>query len=157
MSGLIHTSEMVQVGYVVKDIEQTKKKYAEFFGVEVPPAIPATEGEKKFDVTQTEYLGKKCPKIDAKLAFFHVGGVMDIELIEPNEEPSIWSEYLKESGEGLQHIAFVVDDIDECIANCEAFGMKLIQRGNFSAGDGRYAYMDASDSLKTCVELLERW
>lgn len=157
MSGILGTQEMVQVGYIVKNIEETKEKYAEFFGVPVPPTIDGTGGSPRFSVTQTEYMGKPGPQINAKLAFFHVGGAMDIELIEPNEENSMWREFLNEHGEGIQHIAFVVDDIDDRIQQCEAFGMKLLQRGNFEAGDGRYAYMDATDTLKTVVELLERW
>jgi 4-hydroxyphenylpyruvate dioxygenase-like putative hemolysin len=82
---------------------------------------------------------------------------MAIELIEPNEVPSLWSDWLKEHGEGIQHIAFVVDNIDKTIPHCEAFGMEVLQTGNFAAGDGRYAYMDATKDLKTIIELLERW
>lgn len=157
MNGLLDTQEMVQVGYIVKNIEETKKKYAEFFGIPVPPTIVATGGEPKFEVTQTRYKGKAAPKINGKLAFFHVGGAMDIELIEPNEEPSIWKEYLDHYGEGMQHVAYVVDNIDEKIARCEEFGMRVVQKGNFEAGDGRYAYLDAENNLKTIIELLERW
>ncbi len=157
MSGILGTKVMVQVGFIVRDIEATKSKFAEFFGVPVPPTIIATEGIEKFDVTQTVYGGKFEPEIDAKLAFFEVGGEMAIELIQPNEKDSIWKKHLDEKGEGIQHIAFVVDNIDERIKTCEAFGMTMVQKGNFSAGDGRYAYMDGADALKTCVELLERW
>lgn len=156
MESLIGTREMVQVGYIVKDIEETKKKYAEFLGVPVPEAMDGTGGEEKFHITKTKYKGKDCPKINAKLAFFHVGGAMDIELIEPNEEPSIWRDFLDQEGEGLQHVAFVVDSIDECVAKCEAFGLKVVQEGYFAAGDGRYAYLDG-EALKTVIELLERW
>jgi 4-hydroxyphenylpyruvate dioxygenase and related hemolysins len=157
MSGILGTKVMVQVGFIVRDIESTKNKFAEFFGVPVPPTIIATEGNKKFGITQTVFEDKFEPEIDAKLAFFEVGGEMSIELIEPNEKNSIWKNHLDEKGEGIQHIAFVVDSIDERVKKCEAFGMKVVQKGNFSAGDGRYAYVDASDSLKTCIELLERW
>ncbi|WP_343250853.1 VOC family protein [Diplocloster hominis] len=157
MQGLLNTRQMVQVGYIVKDIETTKKKYAEFLGVPVPPTMQSTGGEAGFKVTRTVYKDQEAPHIDSKLAFFNVGGPMDIELIEPNEAESIWRDYLEKYGEGIQHIAFVVDDLDECIENCEKFGMKMIQKGYFAAQDGRYAYMDAYDSLKTVVELLERW
>jgi catechol 2,3-dioxygenase-like lactoylglutathione lyase family enzyme len=157
MDGLMNTRVMVQVGYIVRDIEATKRKYAEFFGVDVPETVDGTEGPAKFSVTQTTYKGKKNPEINAKLAFFEVGGVMAIELIEPNETPSLWRDWLEEHGEGIQHIAFVVDSIDETIPRCEAFGMNVLQTGNFAAGDGRYAYMDATKDLKTIIELLERW
>jgi methylmalonyl-CoA/ethylmalonyl-CoA epimerase len=157
MDGILGTKVMVQVGFIVRDIEATKSKFAQFLNVPVPPTIIATEGIKKSEITQTFYGGKLDPEIDAKLAFFEVGGEMAIELIEPNEKDSIWRDHLKEKGEGIHHIAFVVDNIDERVKKCEAFGMTMVQKGNFSAGDGRYAYMDAAESLKTCVELLERW
>ena len=157
MDGILGTRVMVQVGMVVRDIEESKRKFAALFDVPVPETVDATEGEKKFHITQSEFMGEKNPKMNAKLAFFEVGGAMAIELIEPNEEPSTWREFLDEKGEGIHHMAFVVDDLDKRIQICEDFGMKMIQRGNFAAGDGRYAYMDASDSLKMIIELLERW
>ena len=42
------------------------------------------------------------------------------------------------------------------IENCEQWGMHLVQRGEYRRGDGRYAFLDATDSLKMFVELLER-
>lgn len=157
MKSVLNTQTMVQVGYVVKDIEATKRKYAEFFGVEVPETILANGGPEKFEITKTNYNGADAPEADAKLAFFDVGGVMAIELIEPNEKASVWRDYLDEHGESIHHVAFVVDSIEKRAADCEKFGLKVVQTGNFAAGDGKYAYIDAQDSLKTCIELLERW
>lgn len=157
MESIIGTKVMVQVGMVVRDIEVTKRKFAEFLGVPVPETIDATEGPAKFHITQSEYMGKPNPEVNSKLSFFDVGGAMAIELIEPNEQPSTWREFLDEHGEGIHHVAFVVDSIDKRMPACEEFGMKLVQKGNFAAGDGRYAYMDASGPLKMMIELLERW
>lgn len=157
MDGVLGTREMVQVGFVVRDIEATKRKFADFFGVPVPDTLLANRGEAHFRVVQTQYLGKPSPKADAKLAFFDVGSVMAIELIEPNEEPSIWRDWLDEHGEGIHHVAFVVDDMAKRVKACEDFGMTTLQTGNFAAGDGKYAYLDATKDLKTVFELLERW
>lgn len=156
MDGVLGTREMVQVGFVVRDVEATKRKFAEFFGVPVPDTLLANRGEAHYHVVQTRYLGKPSPKSEAKLAFFEVGGAMAIELIEPNEEPSIWRDWLDEHGEGIHHVAFVVDDMEKRIQSCEAFGMTTLQTGNFAAGDGCYAYMDATRDLKTVFELLVR-
>lgn len=157
MDGILGTKVMVQVGMIVRDIEATKKKFAALFDVPLPETLNGTGGPEKFHITQSEYMGEQNPEINAKLAFFEVGGAMAIELIEPNETPSTWREFLDTHGEGIHHVAFVVDSIDKRVIECEKFGMKLVQKGNFAAGDGRYAYMDASDSLKTIIELLERW
>ncbi len=157
MDGIMGTRTMVQVGFVVNDIEAVKSKFAALFDVPVPETLLANRGEGHFHVTQTNYLGQPSPKSEAKLAFFEVGGAMAIELIEPNDEPSIWRDWLNEHGEGIHHVAFVVDDMEKRIKACEDFGMKTLQTGNFAAGDGRYAYMDATKDLKTVLELLERW
>jgi hypothetical protein len=59
------------------------------------------------------------------------------------------------NGEGVHHIAFNVNSMDEAIKNCKEFGMTLEQRGEFAGGDGRYAYVDARKDLKIVLELLE--
>lgn len=36
MTGVVGTHLVAQVGFIVKDVEETKKKWAEFLGVDVP-------------------------------------------------------------------------------------------------------------------------
>ena len=78
---------------------------------------------------------------------------MDIELIEPDEQPSVWRDVLNEKGEGVHHIAFVIKGMKEKLIALDGEGMKLMQKGEYTGG--RYAYVDAVDQLKTIVELLE--
>ena len=40
MAGVLGTHMLAQVGFIVKDVEETKKKWAAFLGVEVPPTQP---------------------------------------------------------------------------------------------------------------------
>ncbi len=86
-------------------------------------------------------------------AFFKVGENLDIELIEPDQEPSVWRDFLNEKGEGIHHIAFVIKGMKEKIAVLEASGMRLTQTGEYTGG--RYAYVEAYDDLKCLIELLE--
>ena len=102
--------------------------------------------------THGEFNGEPCPA-RAKLAFFHVGDTLDIELIEPDHTPSVWRNVLDEKGEGVHHIAFVINGMKEKFVKLDAQGMKLMQRGEYTGG--RYAYVDAVSQLKTIVELLE--
>ena len=39
MAGIVGTSLVAQVGFIVRDVETTKRKWAEFLGVEVPETI----------------------------------------------------------------------------------------------------------------------
>ncbi|MCL2016218.1 MAG: VOC family protein [Defluviitaleaceae bacterium] len=151
MAGVLGTNVLTQVAVIVRDIEATKAKYAEFFGIEPPPTVNAGE----FAVTQTEYNGNPAPNAKCKMAFFSVGGNVSLELIEPNGEKSTWQDFLDEKGEGLHHIAFNVKNTNEKIAAAEQFGMKLTQRGKYGDASGEYAYLDATADLKCFIELLE--
>ncbi|MGI5885084.1 MAG: VOC family protein [Candidatus Spyradocola sp.] len=146
--GILGTKIVTQIGFVVNDIEKTSKAFADFLGVETP-AWSLTD---TIDKTHGEFNGEPCAA-RAKLAFFHVGENLDIELIEPDQTPSVWRNVLNEKGEGVHHIAFVINGMKEKILALEGNGMKLLQRGEYTGG--RYAYIDCVDQLKTIVELLE--
>jgi len=138
---------ITQVGLIVRDVEATAKAYAEVFGVDVPQ-WSLTDPE---DVAHTRYRGQPT-KARAKLAFLDMGSVQ-IELIEPVGGPSTWQEFLDEHGEGVHHIAFVVDGMGEQIDFLESKEMPLVQRGEYTGG--RYAYIDSQAQLKVILELLE--
>jgi len=146
---LLGTNVVTQIGILVHDIEKSKLDFAKFLGVE-PPEVMVTGTLKE---AQTEYKGKPS-EARAKLAFFDVGTNVTLELIEPDNDPnSTWRNDLEKNGEGFHHIAFVVKGMKECIATLEANGMPLLQKGEYTGG--RYAYHDATDSLKMVLELLE--
>lgn len=145
---ILGTQIVTQIGFIVKDIDVTKKKFAEFLGVAEPDAF-WTDGIEK---TQSEYRGKPCPA-KARLAFFKVGETLDIELIQPDEQPSVWREFLDEKGEGVHHIAFHIKGTKEKVTALNKIGMPLIQKGEYTGG--RYSYIDSCNDLKVLIELLE--
>ena len=90
------------------------------------------------------------------LAFFDVNPGLQIELIQPNEEPSTWRNFLNEHGEGMHHLAFQVKDSAAQVANAEKAGLRLVQHGTYGDGGGEYNYLEAPD-LKCIIELLESY
>jgi hypothetical protein len=139
---------VTQVGILVHDIEKTAQAYADLLGVDKPPIIVTDE----LDKTRVRYRGAPT-RARAKLAFFTVGPALDIELIQPDKEPSTWREDLDRKGEGVHHTAFVIKGMKARIADLEENGMPLLQAGEYTGG--RYAYMDANKDLKVLIELLE--
>ena len=142
MAGIIGTNVVMQVAFVVKDMEVTKKKFAEFLGLEVPDHFATEKSPDNF------VEGKPAPDVSALLAFLDVGPGLAIELIQPNGVKSVWQDVLDEQGEGFHHIAFVVDSMEEKILACEKAGMKCLQKGN------GYSYLDGRADLKCIIELL---
>lgn len=138
---------VVQVGILVCDIETKSRAWSEILGLPQPEIIVTDT----YDKTQAEYLGKPT-QARCKLAFLKMGQ-LDVELIEPIGSPSTWQAHLDEKGEGLHHIAFVIQGMKERIAYLDAKGIPLLQRGEYEGG--RYAYMDGMQQLGTVLELLE--
>ena len=145
--GILGTNVVAQIGILVHDIEATSQKFTEVFGLEKPNVIVTDEVEQ----AQTEFEGRRT-EARAKLAFFQMGN-LQLELIEPDRHPSTWRNYLDEHGEGVHHIAFVIEGMKEKIALFEQRGMPLQQKGEYKGG--RYAYLDATGPLKMIIELLE--
>ena len=152
MAGIVGTHLVAQVGFIVKDVEAAKKKWAEFLGLEVPTTQPIGA----YETTQTVYQGQPAPEAYCWMAFFDVGPGLQLELIQPNDKPSTWRSFLDEHGEGIHHVAFQVRDSKACVARAEAAGLKLVQHGVYGDGSGEYNYLDAPD-LKCVVELLESY
>ena len=149
MSALDHM-KFAQVGYIVKDIESTKESYAKLLSAPVPPSQPCGYGAAK-----TVYKGVPAPDSHCKLAFFDLTPGVQLELIEPDEGPSTWREYLDTHGEGIHHIAFFVKDMDKVIEDCIKEGMTVVQQGNYDDASGRYTYLDGNEQYKCVIELLE--
>jgi len=78
-----------------------------------------------------------------KIALAQVGGVQ-LELVQPVEGPSIYRDWLKEHGEGLHHMNFLVDDVDEACRMLSAQGFPSLQSGKFGPAEqkGAYNYVD---------------
>ena len=152
MAGVVGTNLFAQVGFIVRDVETAKRKWAAFLGVDVPETQPVGD----YSVTQTTFMGQPAPEASCLMAFFDVGPGLQLELIQPNEAPSTWRNFLNEHGEGMHHIAFQVQDSARQVANAEAAGLKLVQHGVYGDGGGEYNYLDAPE-LKCIVELLESY
>jgi methylmalonyl-CoA/ethylmalonyl-CoA epimerase len=140
-----------QIGLVVEDVEKAARAYSQFFGLDTLP-IHMTEPQEQ---AKTMYHGRPTPA-RAKMAFIALEDIT-IELIEPIDGPSTWRDFLdKNSPGGVHHIAFEVKGLDEQIKLLEQNGAALIQRGQWTGGNGgRYAYLDTVPGLAVTIELLE--
>ena len=153
MSGMLGTNIVTQIGFIVRDVEVSKRKFAAFLGVEPPECVDGGQ----YEVTGTICHGEPAPYANCLMAFFDAGPNVQIELIQPNGVKSTWQDHLDQHGEGVHHIAFQIKDMDSKIRACELAGMKCTQRGKYGNASGEYAYIDATDDLKCFIELLENY
>lgn len=141
----VELGSLGQIGVVVKDIEKVMKYYTETFGIG-----PWRTREME---TESVYRGQK-RTLRMKLAFAHLGP-LQFELIQPvGDEESIYTEFLKARGEGIQHLGFYLDNVEKTIAEFQGVGIGVIQ-GRWST-DGGFGYMDTESVGGICFEIIQR-
>ena len=145
MSGK-NLKRVTQVAIVVRDIEKTTAVWSELLGVE-KPKISETEGPES---TYMKFRGKPSEG-KAKLAFINMENLV-LEFIQPVGGPSTWQGFLEKRGEGIHHITFNVENLEETLRKLREIGVKPEQIGDFEGGC--YVYTDAKSKLGAIIELL---
>jgi methylmalonyl-CoA/ethylmalonyl-CoA epimerase len=95
---------IAHLGVAVSDLDSAMK----FFTEGLPLEVTHTE----------EYQGMK-------IAFIPIGD-SSVELLQDVSGASAIKKFLDKNGEGIHHIAYEVDDINEAISELKAKGIKLI-------------------------------
>ncbi|MEI6274874.1 MAG: methylmalonyl-CoA epimerase [Prolixibacteraceae bacterium] len=86
-------------------------------------------------------LGSKCYAIEevadqkVKTAFFKVGDTK-IELLESMDPEGPIGKFLEKKGQGVHHIAFAVDNVDEALVEAESSGIQLIDKKGRKGAEG---------------------
>jgi methylmalonyl-CoA/ethylmalonyl-CoA epimerase len=89
-------------------------------------------------------------------AFLPVGE-SEVELLESTDPEGPVAKYIEKRGQGIQHIAFRVENIDEALAELKAKGVQLIdQVPRPGAGGARIAFLHPKATHGVLVELCER-
>src|SRR5215472_949365 len=144
--------ELFHVGWVVRDCAAARRELAERLGA--GPCHDA--GAATFDAALVH---GKPTSFALRIAFMALGGIV-LELLEPLDDRSPHAEFLASRGEGLHHLAFLVTDFDEQLAavrrSAGGTPAELLIDGTAPGNPVRWAYVDASESRGTVIELLER-
>lgn len=131
------TLKIDHVGIAVKNLEETLSFYTDVLGLEVA-GTEVVEEQK------------------VKVAFLPVGD-SEIELLESTDPEGPIARFIEKNGEGIQHIAFKVDDIEEAIEALKAKGMRMIdEKPRYGAGGAQIAFVHPKSSNRVLVELTQR-
>ncbi len=137
------------IAIIVKNLEETLDTYCKLLNMDRP--LVKMTGEPQ--AAKVMYRGNSTPA-RAKQAFLQLGPLR-VEFLEPDNNPSIWREFLDNNGEGIHHISVVVDDMEEALAEFSKNQMSLIQSGEYNGG--QYAYLDSIGQFKYVIELLKNY
>ena len=78
-----------------------------------------------------------------------------IELMEPTEESSTISKYLKDHGEGIHHIAITADNIEQDLSRASAKGMKILGQIRKGSYGSKITFIHPKSLNGVLVELCE--
>ncbi len=125
------------IGIAVKSLDQAGRFYTDVLG------LPTQETETVEDQKVT-------------VAFIPVAD-SEVELLESTEPDGPVARYIESKGEGIQHIAYRVENLDEALAELKEKGVRLIdQEPRKGAGGARIAFIHPKETHGVLVELCER-
>lgn len=129
--------EIDHIGIAVNDLKEAMSIYTDILGLE----------------------SKMTEKIEEQKIIFAtilVGGVK-IELLQPTHPDGSIGKFIKKKGEGMHHIAFMVENIDESLKELSAKGVNLIdEKARIGAGGTKIAFIHPKDMKGVLIELVER-
>ncbi|MGI5998897.1 MAG: methylmalonyl-CoA epimerase [Lutispora sp.] len=125
------------IGVAVNNLEESVKFYEEILGLKLQ-GIETVEEQK------------------VKVAFLPIGDT-EIELLEATTPDSPIAKFIEKKGQGVQHVAFRVDDIEKALEEMKSLGIKLIdEKPRYGAGGARIAFLHPKSTNGLLVELCER-
>jgi methylmalonyl-CoA/ethylmalonyl-CoA epimerase len=125
------------LGIAVHSIEEAKKFFQDTLGL-------------KFQGSETVAEQK------VTTAFFPVGD-SEVELLESTAPDGPIAKYLEKRGEGIQHIAFRVENIEEALAELKEKGIRLIdEKPRLGAGGAKIAFLHPKSTHGVLIEISER-
>jgi methylmalonyl-CoA/ethylmalonyl-CoA epimerase len=135
--GLMKILKIDHLGIAVNSIDQGKDFWTQALGLD-------------FEGTETVTEQK------VTTAFLPVGE-SEVELLESTAPDGPIAKYLEKKGEGIQHVAFRVENLEEALAELKEKGIRLIdEKPRNGAGGARIAFLHPKATNGVLVELCER-
>jgi len=126
------------VGVAVKNLDEAIALYRDVLGFRLE-AVPILTERK------------------VKVAFLSTGGETNIELLEPIGGNSPVAKFLESRGEGIQHVAVRVKDIEAILAEFKRKGVVLVDDKPRAGAEGaKIAFVHPKSTKGVLLELVER-
>ena len=140
-------NEVVQIGIVVNDAASTVRRYRELLGL----------NDWRFNEVDTTNgkganfrNGEQPIEARALIAWMPLGNV-ELELIEPRDETSVYAEFLRDKGPGIHHVMFVTPDYDHCVKHMASRGVATLGSGELQ--NTRFQLFDTQAELGMICEI----
>jgi methylmalonyl-CoA/ethylmalonyl-CoA epimerase len=125
------------IGIAVSNLEESLKLYREVLGL---------------DLQGTELVEEQ----KVKVAFLPIGDT-EFELLESTDSSGPIAKYIEKKGQGVQHIALEVEDIEKAIEEMKEKGLRVIdEKPRYGAGGSKIAFLHPKSTNGVLIELCQR-
>lgn len=125
------------IGIAVKSIDQAGRFYTEALGLKIQDV--ETVADQK-----------------VRVAFLPITD-SEVELLESTQEDGPVAKFIAAKGEGIQHLAFRVENIEEALAELKAKGVRLIdEKPRLGAGGAKIAFIHPKETNGVLIEICQR-
>lgn len=125
------------IGIAVKNLDETIPYYTETLGLSV----------LKIEEVASE---------SVRVAFIDAGNVK-LELLEPMSKQSAIHSFIEKKGEGIHHIAFGVEGIEERMKELREKGIRVLnEQPKIGAGGAQVAFLHPKSSFGVLYELCDK-
>jgi methylmalonyl-CoA/ethylmalonyl-CoA epimerase len=135
------------IGFIVKDVHKTMEDLS-FLGLGPFEQAPMA------NLAARELRGKQVIA-DSDVWFTDIGEVK-LELVQPLEGKSLQKETLERRGEGIEHLGFFVDNLEEEVDKLVKKGWKVVAGARGPSGGG-YSFLQSRKSHGLLIELVQPW
>ena len=141
-----------QLGIVVRDLDEAMKKFSVLWGVKT-----WFRDKREPDSPDKIIFRGRQIRRDTDNALGYCGG-LQLELVQPGDEESIYTTHLEQYGEGMHHLGFFVPDLDQRLAAYARLGIEPVQTCELYSRGGavtRCAYLNNTGANGITIELVE--
>ncbi len=127
-------TRLAHIGLVVRDMKKTIERLTALGIGPFTPRMPPPDAKET-------YRGKPfIPSQRVAIQITHIGD-MELELIQPVNGESPHQEFLDKKGEGIQHLGFMVDNLQGDVKCLTDQGSEILLTSQFKGGGG-VTYLD---------------
>ena len=122
-------------------------------------AVKSLTGVKSFwsDVLGLELKGSETIEDQKVRTTFVPVGESEVELLESTSPDGPIARYIENKGEGIQHVAFRVENLERALEEMKKKGIRLIdEKPRIGAGGAKIAFLHPRATNGVLVELCEK-
>jgi methylmalonyl-CoA/ethylmalonyl-CoA epimerase len=142
--------QMAQVGFVVQDLNKAIAVYEKTIGIG-PFSV--------FDfIPEKSFIKDRPGRIELKIGIAQVTPALSFELIQVIEGEPYHKDFLREHGQGVQHLGYITDEYDRVLERAKALGIEVLMWAQTDVpgmGHVRGAYLDTFPLMGVLVEIIE--